>query len=106
MGKIIVFHHDNARSHTFLMTRQKLRDFGWDVSMNPPYSLDMAASDCLLFWSLQNCLNGIKSVAREACENDLSQFFNQKPQKFFNDGIMDLPIKWRNIVDNNGAYLV
>ena len=36
----------------------------------------------------------------------LIQFFNQKPQKFDTDGIIALPRKWGNIVDNNGEYLV
>ena len=31
----IVFHHD-ARSYTSLMTRQKLRELGWEVLMHPP----------------------------------------------------------------------
>lgn len=104
--KGVVFHHDNARPHTSLMTRQKLRELGWEVLMHPPYSPDIAPSDYHLFRSLQNSLNGIKLVSKEACENHLIQFFNQKPQKFFTDGIMALPEKWRNIVDNNGAYLV
>ena len=26
----VVFHHDNARSHTFLTTRQKLRELSWE----------------------------------------------------------------------------
>ena len=33
-------------------------------------------------------------------------FFNQKPQKFCTDGIMALPEKWQNIVDNNEEYLI
>ena len=38
----VVFHHDNARPHTSLMTRQKLRELGWEVLMHPPYSPDIA----------------------------------------------------------------
>jgi len=38
----VVFHHDNARPHTSLMTRQKLRELGWEVLMHPLYSSDIA----------------------------------------------------------------
>jgi len=99
----VVFHHDNARPHTSLMTRQKLRE---EILMHPPYSPDIAPSDYHLFRSLQNSLNGVKLASKEACENRLKQFFDQKPQKFYCDGIMVLPQKWQNIIENNGAYLV
>jgi len=39
-----VFHHNNARPHTSLMTRQKLRELVWEVLMHP-YSPDIAPSD-------------------------------------------------------------
>ncbi|GFV00161.1 histone-lysine N-methyltransferase SETMAR [Trichonephila clavipes] len=56
--KGVVFHHDNARPHTSLVTRQKLLELGWDVLPHPPYSPDLAPSDYFLFRSLQNSLNG------------------------------------------------
>ncbi|KAG5338236.1 SETMR methyltransferase, partial [Acromyrmex charruanus] len=89
----VVFHHDNARPHISLITRQKLREPGWEP---------IAFSDYHLFRSLQNSLNGVKLASKEACENHLKQFFDQKPQKFYCDGIMALPQKWQN----NGAYLI
>jgi len=55
--KGIVFHYDNARPHTSLMTRQKLRKLGWEVLMHSPYSLDLAPSDYHLFRYLQNSLD-------------------------------------------------
>lgn len=104
--KGVVFHHDNAKPHAAIATQEKLRSFGWEVLMHPPYSPDLAPSDYHLFRSLQNSLNGVKLDSREACENHLSQFFAQKPRKFYTDGIMVLPEKWRKIIDQNGAYLI
>ncbi|XP_072756194.1 histone-lysine N-methyltransferase SETMAR-like [Anoplolepis gracilipes] len=34
--KGVVFHQDNARPHTSLTTRQKLRELGWEVLLHPP----------------------------------------------------------------------
>ncbi|KAG5323460.1 SETMR methyltransferase, partial [Acromyrmex heyeri] len=51
------------------ITRQKLRELGWEVLMHPPYSGLTALSDYHLFRSLQNSLNGVKLASKEACEN-------------------------------------
>ena len=104
--KGVVFHHDNARPHTSLMTRQKLKELGWEVLMHPPYSPDLAPSDYHLFRSMQNHLNGFTLNSKEACENELSRFSTSKPQKFYSDGIMVLPEKWQKVIDQNGTYLV
>ena len=58
--KGVVFHHDNARPHISSVTPEKLRELGWEVLMPPPYSRDLALSDCHLFRSLKNSLNGVK----------------------------------------------
>ncbi|XP_067125649.1 histone-lysine N-methyltransferase SETMAR-like [Centruroides vittatus] len=50
----VVFHQDNARPHTSIVTRKKLRELGWEVLIHPPYSQDLAPSDYHLFLSLQN----------------------------------------------------
>jgi len=80
------------------MTRQKLRELGWEVLMHLPYSPDIAPLDYHLFRSLQNSFNGVKLVSKEAYKNHLKQFFNQKPQKFYRDGIMALPQIFYNIL--------
>ena len=33
----IVFHQDSARPHASLVTRQKLRELGWEVLLHPPH---------------------------------------------------------------------
>ncbi|GFS51748.1 histone-lysine N-methyltransferase SETMAR [Trichonephila clavipes] len=58
--KGIVFHHDNARPHTAMVTQQKLNLLGWEVLGHPPYSPDIEPSYYYLFRSLQNYLTGKK----------------------------------------------
>jgi len=64
----IVFHQDNARTHTSLATRQKLRELGWEVLLHPPYSPDLAGTDYHLFLSMANALGRLKLTTRESCE--------------------------------------
>ncbi|GFV77574.1 histone-lysine N-methyltransferase SETMAR [Trichonephila clavipes] len=52
--KGVVFHQDNARPHTSLVTRQKLLQLEWDTMPHPPYSPDQAPSGYYLFRLLQN----------------------------------------------------
>lgn len=103
--KGVVFHQDNARPHTSLMTRQKLRELGWDVLTHPPYSPDLAPSDYHLFRSMQNALGNTKLASREACEKWLSDFFANRDKGFYSRGIMKLPSKWQQVCEQNGAYL-
>ncbi|GFV60891.1 histone-lysine N-methyltransferase SETMAR [Trichonephila clavipes] len=60
-----VFHQDNARQHTSVVTRQKLWELSWEVLMHPPYSPNLAPSDYHLFLALQNFLNHIRNWDQE-----------------------------------------
>ncbi|GFW06318.1 histone-lysine N-methyltransferase SETMAR [Trichonephila clavipes] len=103
--KGVVFHHDNARPHTSLVTRQKLLELGWDVLSHPPYSPDLAPSDYFLFRSLQNSLNGKNFNNDDDVKSYLIQFFANKNQKFYERGIMMLPERWQKVIDQNGQYI-
>ncbi|GFW03580.1 transposase [Trichonephila clavipes] len=61
----VVFHQDNPTPHTSVVIRQKLWELGWEVLMHPPYSPDLAPSDCYLFLALQNFLSDEKLGSRE-----------------------------------------
>ncbi|KFM72720.1 Histone-lysine N-methyltransferase SETMAR, partial [Stegodyphus mimosarum] len=70
-----VFHQDNARPHTSLVTRQKLFELGWDVLPYPTYSPDLALSDYHSFCSLQNSLNHKTFNSNETINRHQIQFF-------------------------------
>ncbi|GFW63286.1 histone-lysine N-methyltransferase SETMAR [Trichonephila clavipes] len=104
--KGVVFHQDNARPHTSLVTRQKLLQLEWDTMPHPPYSPDLAPSDYYLFRSLQIFLDGKTFTSNEEVKNHLDQFFAIKDQTFYERGIMLLPERWQKVLDQNGQYII
>ncbi|GFW70566.1 histone-lysine N-methyltransferase SETMAR [Trichonephila clavipes] len=92
--KGVVFHQDNARPPTSLVTRQKLLQLEWDTMPHPPYSSDLAPSDYYLFRSLQNFIDGKTFTSNEEVKNHLDQFYASEDQNFYERGIMLLPERW------------
>ena len=81
--KDIILHHDNARPHAALETRQKIAELGWEILSHLPYSPDLAPSDYHLFLSLQNFLRGKKFKNEEDIKQALVKFFTLKKVKHF-----------------------
>ncbi|GFX61238.1 transposase [Trichonephila clavipes] len=73
----VVFHEDNTRPHTSVLTRQKLWELGWELLMHPPYSSNLEPSDYHLFLALQNFLSDKKLGSREDCEKSITRIFRQ-----------------------------
>ena len=88
------------------MTQNKLTELRWEVLMHPPYNPDLAPSDYYLVRALKNSLDGKKLADRDAAETHLGKFFNNKPQKFYTDGIMNLPEKWQKVINDDGPYVL
>ncbi|GFX55885.1 histone-lysine N-methyltransferase SETMAR [Trichonephila clavipes] len=105
VDKIEIDRHDNAGTHTSVVTRQKLWNLAWDVLMRPQYSLDLTPSNYHLLFALKNYLSNKKLGSREDCENLLLEFFTNKDQDFSERGIMKLPLKWQQTMRQNGVYV-
>jgi len=90
-----VFHQDNARPHTSLVTLQNLRELGWEFFLHPPYSPDHAPSDYHLFLSMTNALGSLKLATREFCESN-------REASFYEMGIMKLATRWERVIEQNG----
>ncbi|GFV47592.1 histone-lysine N-methyltransferase SETMAR [Trichonephila clavipes] len=72
----VVFHQDNTRPLTSVVTHQKLWELDWKVLMHPPFSPELASNH--LFLALQNFHRDKKLGSREDCENRLLEFFANK----------------------------
>jgi [histone H3]-lysine36 N-dimethyltransferase SETMAR len=102
----VVFHQDNARPHTSLVTRQKLLQLGWNILSHPPYSPHLPPSDYYLFRALQIFLDVKTFTSNEEVKYHLDQFFASKVQKIYERGIMLLPERWQKVLDQNGNYII
>ena len=58
LTKGVLFLHDNAPAHRALVTQKKLAYLGYQCLYHPPYSPDLAPSDCPLFPGLKKQLKG------------------------------------------------
>jgi histone-lysine N-methyltransferase SETMAR len=101
----IYFLHDNARPHIARSTCEKLLQLGWVTVPHPSYSPDLAPTDYHLFRSLSNYLKEKKFDDENDLEIGLFDFFGQKSQDFYEQGILSLPKRWRKVIDSNGAYI-
>ncbi|GFT37420.1 transposase [Trichonephila clavipes] len=84
---------DNASPYTSVVTHQKLWDFGLEVLVHTPYSLDLTPNIYHLFLTLQNFQSDKKLESREDCENQLLEFFANKGSDFYDRDNMKLPLK-------------
>jgi [histone H3]-lysine36 N-dimethyltransferase SETMAR len=100
----VILHHDNARPHAAVSTRQKLMSFGWEVLSHPPYSPDLAPTDYHLFRALNNSFSQKTFDDVDAVKTAIQDFFNSKPRDFYLRGINLLPERWQEVIDNNGDY--
>ncbi|KAK6730621.1 hypothetical protein RB195_007221 [Necator americanus] len=95
--------HDNARPHVAKKTSQKILE----LSLDPPYSPDLAPSDYHLFRSLQHHLEDKRYDDCDDLESDLRAFFVSKSPEFCAKGIRDLDVRrWQKVVDVDGDYFV
>jgi histone-lysine N-methyltransferase SETMAR len=101
----IYYLHDNARPHITKSTREKLLKLGWITVPHPPYSPDLAPTDCHLFRSLSNHLHEKKFDYENAVKMKLVKFFNQKSPQFYERGILSLPERSQQVVDSSGGYI-
>ena len=82
--KGVIFHQDNARPHTALITRKKFLELGWELMPHPPYSSDLAPPDCHLFGSFQNHLN----------------------ETLYESGIIKLTERCQKVIEQNSQYII
>ena len=100
----VLFLHDNAPAHRALATQKKLAYLGFQCLDHPPYSPDLAPSDCHLFPGLKKQLKGrhfssdaeVIASAESGWTDNLLIFFN---------GLQKLEQRDKKCIELRGEYV-
>jgi len=85
-----------------MVTIQKLK---WNVLPHPPYSPDLAPSDCHLFGPLKEHLGGKMFHKNEEVIQNVQEWLHWQPKDFFRSGIGKLQNHLRKCITNQGDYV-
>jgi len=101
----VLLHQDNAPAHTSAMAMAVIRECGFELLSQPPYSPDLAPSDYHVFQSLKDSLRGQRFGCDEEVIHMINDWFELQDKQFFVDGVNSLAHRWdKRVVLEGGLY--
>ena len=100
--KRIIFHQNNARAHTYVLTMTKFKELNYELLEHPAHSPDLALSDYYLFPNLTKFLAGKRFTSNDKDIAAVNGYFANLPESHFNDRIMLLEKRWNKCVKVSG----
>ncbi|QQP51330.1 Mariner transposase [Caligus rogercresseyi] len=85
--KKVIFHQDNARVHTCVVSMAKFYELRYELLPHPPYSPDLAPSDYFLFPNLKKRLAGKRFYSNNEIISQTNTYFEDLEKSYFLEGI-------------------
>ena len=107
-GKIrrgVLLQQDNAPVHSSKVAMQSVRDCGFELLPNPPYSPDLAPSDFFLFSKLKKELRGQRYDDDDELMLAVEGFCKGHDSAFYREGLEALPRRWTKCIESQGDYV-
>jgi len=92
--------------HVAKVVKTYLETLKWEVLPHPPYSPDVAPSNCHLFRSMAHGLadEHFRSYEDGLIKNWIDSWIASKDDQFFRRGIRTLPERWEKVMASDGQY--
>jgi len=74
-------------------------------SPHPPYSLDLAPSDCHLFGPLKNALCGTRFEDDKSMIRALRTWLHEQETSWYGEGMHAFVSRWHKAIDVDGDYV-
>ena len=103
--KKILFHQDNAPSHTSAVAMAKIHELRFELLDHPPYSPDLAPSDFFLFPHLKIALGGQRFSSNEEAITFVNKYFAEKNAEYYLDGLQRWEHRWEKCAELQGHYV-
>lgn len=103
--KKVLFHQDNARVHTCLVTMAKIHELRYELLPHPAYSPDLAPCDYYLFPNLKKWLGGKRFESNEEVITETNAYFESLEKTYYLEGIKKLEKRWTTCIELKGDYV-
>ena len=96
---------DNARVHTCKVAMDAVERNGYEITLHPTYSPDLAPSDFFLFPNLKKDIRGLHFRSDEEVVTAVEEWINGKDPDLFSSGLMALEHRWSQCITLEGNYI-
>ena len=97
--KKVLFHHDNAPSHSSRVATEKFIGLGYALVPHTPYSPDLAPSAFFLFPNLKKSLAGKRFGSNEKIIDVTEAYFADLDKSYFSDGLKRLEHRLQKCIE-------
>jgi transposase len=99
-------HVDNAKPHTSKMSIEKIKELGFILVPQPPYSPDLAPCDFFLFGYLKRHLEGKHFTREDQVIAVVMEVSDKIPLQTFQNAMDDWQYRLRRCIQLGGEYLL
>lgn len=103
--KKVLFHQDNARVHTCVVSMAKFHKLGYELLPHPAYSPDLAPCDYFLFPNMKKWLGGKRFGSNEEVITETNDYFEGLEKTYYLEGIKKLEKRWTKCIELKGDYV-
>ncbi|GFU50017.1 histone-lysine N-methyltransferase SETMAR [Trichonephila clavipes] len=100
LKKKILFHQDNALSHTSEVAMVKIHELWFELHDHLPYLPDIAPCDFFLFPHLKTALGGQTFSSNKEAITIVNNYFVEKNADYYFDGLQ----RWAHLWENDEAH--
>ena len=101
--KKVLFHQDNARVHTCVVSMSKFHELRYELLSHPAYSPD--PSDYFLFLNLKKWLGGKRFHSNNEIISQTNTYFEDLEISYFLEGKQKLEKRWTKCIELKGDYI-
>ena len=102
----VLLQHDNAWTHTALVTAATNEDMHFECLPHPPYSPDLAPSDYHIFGPLKEALGGTTFRSVEEVQEAVHECLHkQRRHVFLSRGIQAFVKRWEKCIECTRYYV-
>ncbi len=97
-------HHDNAPSHTLILTLAFIGESHIDIVAHLPYSPDLAICDFFVFPRIKSELRGHRFQNLRNMKTAVLRTLKSIPQQEIHQAFQTLPLRWMKCISAQGEY--